>query len=112
MRLMIQCQEIIFEGYPGTPLFLPDISQQLVYLCLPFLMDQKAPDLICQIFHLALFLTAQDPGTALCQCCLLYTALLICVTSIAACTYVNFDGLVELSYSCFFNKADSLWCII
>jgi len=24
----------------------------------------------------------------------------------------NFDGLVELSYSCFFNKADRLWCII
>ena len=35
---------------------------------LPFLMDQKAADLLCQIFHLALFLTAQDPGTALCQC--------------------------------------------
>jgi len=65
---MIQCQEIIFEGFPGTPLFLPDISQKLVYLSLPFLMDQKAADLLCQIFHLALFLTAQDPGTALCQC--------------------------------------------
>lgn len=34
MRLMIQCQEIIFEGFPGTPLFLPDISQKLVYLSL------------------------------------------------------------------------------
>ena len=46
MRLMIQCQEIIFEGFPGTPLFLPDISQKLVYLSLPFLMDQKAADLL------------------------------------------------------------------
>ncbi len=40
------------------------------------------------------------------------TNLLICMTSIAACTDVSFDSLVKFSNCCFFYKADSLCGII